>query len=85
MVKMQWEREDARFMGVSEVVRLVSPRKSRLSACSSGLACREEGARSESCGASTHVRMATSRRCWQMRPDAQSQPRDAQSQPRDAS
>ena len=29
MVKMQWEREDARFMGVSEVVRLVSPRKSR--------------------------------------------------------
>ena len=34
MVKMQCEREDAKFMGVSEVVRFVSPRKRRFSASS---------------------------------------------------
>eukprot|EP00967_Tisochrysis_lutea_P154337 scaffold306354_cov24-Tisochrysis_lutea.AAC.1 len=35
MVKMQCEREEARFIGVSEIMRLVSPTKSRLSASSS--------------------------------------------------
>ena len=34
-VKTQWEREDAWFMGVSAMVRFVSPRKSRLRASSS--------------------------------------------------
>mmetsp|Transcript_15941 Transcript_15941/g.55606 ORF Transcript_15941/g.55606 Transcript_15941/m.55606 type:complete len:455 (+) Transcript_15941:749-2113(+) len=35
MVKMQCEREEARFIGVSAMARLVSPRKSRFSASSS--------------------------------------------------
>ena len=35
MVKRQCEREEAWFIGVSEMTRLVSPRKSRLSASSS--------------------------------------------------
>ena len=35
MVKMQCERDDARFMGVSVMARLVSPKKRRLSASSS--------------------------------------------------
>ena len=34
-VKMQCERDDAMFIGVSEIIRLVSPTKSRLSASSS--------------------------------------------------
>ena len=38
MVKMQWERDEAKFMGVSDVVLFVSPRKRRLSASSSDVA-----------------------------------------------
>mmetsp|Transcript_42841 Transcript_42841/g.114654 ORF Transcript_42841/g.114654 Transcript_42841/m.114654 type:complete len:214 (-) Transcript_42841:600-1241(-) len=37
-VKMQWEREEASFMGVSDVCRVVSPRNSRFSASSSVVA-----------------------------------------------
>jgi len=38
-MKMQCEREEARFIGVSAIMRLVSPMKSRFSASSSVLAC----------------------------------------------
>jgi hypothetical protein len=33
-VKIVWEREEAMFMGVSAIARLVSPRKSKFSASS---------------------------------------------------